>query len=34
MKCCMCLKELEPHNPNEFCSVECYDEFKEMGGIE
>lgn len=30
----MCLTELEPHNPNDFCSIECYKEFKEMGGVE
>mgnify|MGYP005992695935 CR=1 FL=1 len=32
MLCAMCLTELEPHNPNDFCSIECYKEFKEMGG--
>jgi len=34
MICPMCLIKLEPHNNTNFCSVECYKEFIEEGGIE
>jgi hypothetical protein len=30
--CATCGEDLEPHNPNDFCCIECYDLFKEQGG--
>ena len=32
MLCATCGEDLEPHNPNDFCCIECYDLFKEEGG--
>ena len=28
--CPACGKELHPYNPNDFCDLECYDEFHNM----
>ena len=32
MICAMCLTKII--SPAEFCSIECYKEFKDQGGIE